>query len=152
MEIAIIGAGGVGGYFGAKMARAGYDVLFVARGEHLKAIRANGLHIKSIHGDFSVNPARVTDKVSDLGKSDYILLGMKAWQVTEVARELKGVIKEDATILPLQNGVMAFDELSQELGSGHIINGLCRIFSKIESPGVISHLGFDPVIIFGECG
>jgi 2-dehydropantoate 2-reductase len=150
MEIAIIGAGGVGGYYGAKMANAGYNVLFVARGEHLKAIRANGLQIKSIHGDFSVNPARVTDKVSDLGASDFILLGMKAWQVTEVARELKGVIRDDATILPLQNGVMAFDELSAELGTSHIINGLCRIFSKIESPGVITHLGFDPVIIFGE--
>lgn len=150
MEIAIIGAGGVGGYFGAKMANAGYNVVFVARGEHLKAIRANGLQIKSILGDFSVNPARVTDKVSDLGGADFILLGIKAWQVIEVARELKGVIKADATILPLQNGVMAFDELAQELGSAHIINGLCRIFSKIESPGVISHLGFDPVIIFGE--
>jgi 2-dehydropantoate 2-reductase len=150
MEIAIIGAGGVGGYYGAKMAKAGYNVLFVARGEHLKAIRENGLQIKSIHGDFSVNPARVTDKVTDLGGSDFILLAMKAWQVAEVAQELKGVIKADATILPLQNGVMAFDELSHELGSAHIINGLCRIFSKIESPGVISHLGFDPVIIFGE--
>jgi 2-dehydropantoate 2-reductase len=150
MEIAIIGAGGVGGYYGAKMANAGYDVLFVARGEHLKAIRTNGLQVKSIHGDFSVNPAKVTDKVSDLAGSDFILLGMKAWQVSGVARELKGVIKSDATILPLQNGVMAFDELAQELGSAHIINGLCRIFSKIESPGVISHLGFDPVIIFGE--
>ena len=150
MEIAIIGAGGVGGYYGAKMAEAGNDVLFVARGEHLKAIRANGLQIKSILGDFTVNPARVTDKLSDLGGADYILLAMKAWQVTEVARDLKGVIKADATILPLQNGVMAFDELAQELGSAPVICGLCRIFSKIESPGVISHLGFDPVIIFGE--
>jgi len=150
MEIAIIGAGGVGGYYGAKMANAGYNVLFVARGEHLKAIRAHGLQIKSIDGDFSVNPARATDKVSDLGGADFILLGTKAWQVTEVARELKDIIKADATILPLQNGVMAFDELAQELNSTHIINGLCRIFSKIESPGVITHLGFDPVIIFGE--
>jgi len=150
MEIAIIGAGGVGGYYGAKMANAGYNVLFVARGEHLKAIRTNGIQIKSILGDFSVNPARVTDKISDLGEADFILLGMKAWQVTEVAMELRGVIRTDATILPLQNGVMAFDELALELGSDHVINGLCRIFSKIESPGVISHLGFDPVIIFGE--
>ncbi len=75
MEIAIIGAGGVGGYYGAKMANAGYDVLFVARGEHLKAIRANGLQIKSIHGDFSVNPARVTDKISDLGGCRFYFAG-----------------------------------------------------------------------------
>jgi 2-dehydropantoate 2-reductase len=150
MEIAIIGAGGVGGYYGAKMANAGYDVLFVARGENLKAMRANGLQIKSIHGDFSVNPVRVTDKISDLGGADFILLAMKAWQVREVARDLKGIIREDATILPLQNGVMAFDELARELGSAHSINGLCRIFSKIESPGVIAHLGFEPIIIFGE--
>jgi 2-dehydropantoate 2-reductase len=150
MEIAVIGAGGVGGYYGAKMASAGYDVLFVARGENLKALQANGLQVKSIHGDFSVNPVRVTDKISDLGGADFILLAMKAWQVREVARDLKGVIREDATILPLQNGVMAFDELAQELGPAHSLNGLCRIFSKIESPGVISHLGFEPIIIFGE--
>ncbi len=150
MEIAIIGVGGVGGYFGAKMARAGYDVIFVARGEHFRAIRENGLQIKSIHGDFSVNPARVTDKLMDLQGADFILLAVKAWQVTGVARELNGVIGDDTTILPLQNGVMAFDELAQELGGARIINGLCRIFSKIESPGVITHLGFDPTIIFGE--
>jgi len=150
MEIAIIGAGGVGGYFGAKIAKAGYNVLFVARGEHFKAIRENGLRIKSAQGDFSVNPAKVTDKISDLAGSDFILLGVKAWQVTEVARQLKNVIRDDSTILPLQNGVLAFEELATELGSMHIINGLCRIFSKIEAPGVISHLGYDPMIIFGE--
>ncbi len=150
MELAIIGAGGVGGYYGAKMANAGFDVLFVARGQNLKAMQANGLQIKSILGDFSVNPVRVTDKISELGSADFILLAMKAWQVREVAHDLKGVIREDATILPLQNGVMAFDEITQELGSIYSLKGLCRIFSKIETPGVISHLGFDPVIIFGE--
>jgi 2-dehydropantoate 2-reductase len=150
MEIGVIGAGGVGGYFGAKLAISGYDVVFLARGENLKAMRHHGLKIKSIHGDFSVNPVRVTDKYGDLADAEFILLSTKAWQVREVAESLKGIIRKDAVVLPLQNGVMAYEELSGVLGSEHALQGLCRIFSKIEAPGVILHMGFDPLIIFGE--
>jgi 2-dehydropantoate 2-reductase len=150
MQIAVVGTGGVGGYFGGKMAHAGYDVTFIARGEHLKTIRKNGLKIKSINGDFMVNPAKVTDKISDIGDANWVILGVKAWQVTEVAKELSGIITADTTILPLQNGVLAVDELSAELGRSHVIGGLCRIFCKIESPGIINHLGIEPTIIFGE--
>jgi 2-dehydropantoate 2-reductase len=150
MKIAVIGTGGVGGYFGGKIAHAGYDVTFLARGEHLKAIRENGLRIKSIHGDFTVNSVKVTDNIGDIGYSDLIILGVKAWQVMKIARELNPIIKDETTILPLQNGILAVDELSAELGSHHVIGGLCRIFSKIESPGIINHLGIDPTILFGE--
>jgi 2-dehydropantoate 2-reductase len=150
VKFAVIGTGGVGGYFGARIANAGYPVTFVARGEHLKAIRSNGLRIKSINGDFSVHPARVTDQVGDTSDATHFILGMKAWHVAGVARELRNIIRPDAVILPLQNGVSAFDELAAEIDASHILQGLCRIFSKIESPGVINHLGFDPVIIFGE--
>jgi 2-dehydropantoate 2-reductase len=150
MKIAVIGAGGVGGYFGGRIARAGYDVTFIARGEHLKAIRQNGLMIRSINGDFIVNPVKVTDQISDISDANYIIFGVKAWQVTNVARELRNTIKQGSTILPLQNGVLAVEELSAALGISHVVGGLCRIFSKIESPGIISHLGMEPSILFGE--
>ena len=150
MRIAVVGTGGVGGYFGGKIAHAGYDVTFIARGEHLNAIRRNGLRIKSINGDFTVKQVNATDDLSCVGNTDLLILGVKAWQVTEVARDLRRFIKAGATILPLQNGVLAAEELSAELNPSQIIGGLCRIFSKIESPGIISHLGIDPAILFGE--
>lgn len=111
MKIAIIGTGGVGGYFGGKLADAGYDVGFLARGEHLKAIRSNGLQIKTIKGDFYLKTVRASDKIKDLGISDLIILGVKAWQVKEIANELLEIIDENSMILPLQNGVLAIDDL-----------------------------------------
>lgn len=150
MKIAIIGMGGVGGYFGGKIAQAGRDVTFVARGEHLKAIRDHGLIVKSIKGNFTIFPAKVTEKISDLESPDLVILGNKAWQVKEVARELKHVLKPNSTVLPIQNGVLASEELQSVLEPKQAIAGLCRIFSKIEAPGVISHYGIEPEIIFGE--
>lgn len=150
MKIAVVGTGGVGGYFGGRMAHAGYDVTFMARGEHMKAIRKNGLKVNSIKGDFLVYPAKVTDKISDITNADWIILGVKAWQVMDVAKEFKKSLKTGATILPLQNGVLAAEELSAELGRDHVIGGLCRIISKIDAPGVICHLGIEPAILFGE--
>lgn len=150
MKIAIIGTGGVGGYFGGKLAQAGMDVTFVARGEHLKAIREKGLVVKSIKGDFIIHPAKVTDRISGLESPDLVILGIKAWQVKEVAQELKPVLKADSTVLPLQNGVLASEELQSVLDTGQVIAGLCRIISKIEAPGIISHFGIEPEIVFGE--
>jgi 2-dehydropantoate 2-reductase len=150
MKIAILGTGGVGGYFGGKLAKAGYEVTFLARGAHLDAIRKNGLQIKSSSGDFSIHPVRITDRIAEIGTVDLIILGVKAWQVKEMAREMKRILTSHTTVLPLQNGVLAMDELAGELDSQHIAGGLCRIFSKIESPGVISHMGVEPVILFGE--
>jgi 2-dehydropantoate 2-reductase len=150
MEIGIIGCGGVGGYFGAKLARAGNNVTFVARGEHLNAIRANGLYIKSIDGDFKIEPANITDNPRLLSGCELIILGIKAWQVKEIGSQLSKIINTKAIVLPLQNGVLAAEELSMYIPQYHIIGGLCKIFSKIESPGVINHMGLVPTIIFGE--
>ncbi len=150
MKTAIIGTGGVGGYFGGKIANAGFDVTFLARGEHLKAIQSNGLKVKSISGDFSVYPARATDKVEEIGFADLIILGVKAWQVRPIAKELKAIVKKNTMVLPLQNGVLAADEVEEALGRDHVIGGLCRILSKVEAPGVIHHSGVDPMIVFGE--
>jgi 2-dehydropantoate 2-reductase len=150
MKITIIGTGGVGGYFGGRMVRAGNDVTFIARGQHLKAIQTTGLTVKSILGDFKLDKVKSTDKISDVSEADLIILAVKAWQVKDVATELRPIIKESAMVLPLQNGVLAIDELKDKIEGKHILGGLCRIMSKIESPGIIDHFGIEPAIIFGE--
>ena len=150
MKIAIIGTGGVGGYFGAKLAQAGNEVTFLARGEHLKAIQKNGLTVKSILGDFRVENIKATDKISNIEKPDLVIISVKAWQVKEIGEELKPILKSDTTIIPLQNGVLAADELMENIDRKHILGGLCRIISKIEAPGVINHFGVTPTIVFGE--
>ncbi len=150
MKIAIIGTGGVGGYFGGKLAQAGNDVTFIARGEHLKAIRNSGLTVKSILGDFKIENVKATDKITDLDKPDLIILGVKAWQIKEIRTDIKTIMQPNTLVLPLQNGIMAADELSEKIDKKNILGGLCRIISKIESPGVIKHLGVKPTIVFGE--
>ena len=150
MKIAIIGTGGVGGYFGAKLAQAGNDVTLLARGEHLKAIQKNGLTVKSILGDFRVENIKVTDKISNIEKQDLVIISVKAWQVKEIGAELKTILNNDTIIIPLQNGVLAADELAENIDRKHILGGLCRIISKIEAPGVINHFGVTPTIVFGE--
>ena len=150
MKIAIIGTGGVGGYFGAKLAQAGNEVTFLARGEHLKAIQKNGLTVKSILGDFRVENIKATDKISNIEKPDLVIISVKAWQVKGIGEELKPILKSDTTIIPLQNGVLAADELMENIERKHILGGLCRIISKIEAPGVINHFGVTPTIVFGE--
>jgi len=150
MKIAIIGTGGVGGYFGGKLAKAGYDVTFLARGEHLKAIQQNGLTVKSIKGDFKVDSVKATDRIDTIGLVDLVILGVKAWQVKDISYVLKTIIHKDTVVLPLQNGVLAVDELKESIKKENIIGGLCRIISKIDSPGVINHFGIEPTIVFGE--
>lgn len=150
MKVAIIGTGGVGGYFGGKIAKAGFDVTFLARGKQLEALQNNGLTVKSILGDFHVDSVQATDSISSIGKCDLVILCSKAWQLKEVLIDLKSILKDDSVILPLQNGVVAADELETVINKNNIIGGLCRIFSQIESPGVISHFGISPIIIFGE--
>ena len=150
MKTAIIGTGGVGGYFGGRLAQAGFDVTFIARGKHFEALKSDGLKVKSINGDFQIHPVKCVDQISDLGHPDLIILGIKAWQIKDVAKELKSVIHNATTILPLQNGIMSAEELSAGLGAEHVLGGLCRIFSKIEAPGIIDHFGAEPSIVFGE--
>lgn len=150
MNIAIIGTGGVGGYFGGKLAQAGNNVPFIARGEHLRAIREKGLVVKSIKGDFIIQHAKATDKLSEIESPNVIILGIKAWQVKDIARQLKTFVKPDTTVIPLQNGVLASDELLSVLNKEQVVGGLCRIFSKIEAPGVINHFGIEPEIVMGE--
>jgi len=150
MKIAVIGAGGVGGYFGGKLANAGFDVTFIARGKHLEAIKQAGLKVKSRFGDFHVKPVNATADIKNINQADLIIVSVKAWQVKEIRDELARRIQPDTIILPLQNGILAAEELAERIDKKHIVGGLCRIFSKIESPGVIHHFGVEPTIVFGE--
>lgn len=150
MKIAIVGTGGVGGYFGGRLAQAGFDVTFLARGEHLKAILQNGLTVKSILGDFRLEQAKATHQIKMMGTVDLIIVSVKAWQVKEVAQELTSIMHPDTLILPLQNGVLAADELKESIKEEHILGGLCRIISKVDAPGIINHFGVEPHIVLGE--
>jgi len=149
MKIVVFGAGGVGGYFGGKLAKAGFEVTFIARGKTLEAIKNNGLKVKSILGDFEVHP-KVTDKVLEVKDADIIILAVKSWQIEDIAKQLKTVIKKSAMVLPLQNGADNADRLREILNPENVLAGLCKIVSKIESPGVINHFAFEPEIVFGE--
>jgi len=149
MKIVVIGTGGVGGFFGGKIAKAGYDVTFIARGKHLEAIATKGLKVKSIEGDFTVYP-KVIDKIGEVKNPDLIILGVKSWQVIEVAKQIKPILMKETMVLPLQNGADNADKLLSVLPKENVLAGLSRIVSKIESPGIINHFAFVPQINFGE--
>jgi len=150
MKIVVIGTGGVGGYFGGRLALAGNDVTFMARGTHLEAIRKNGLQVKSTMGEFTIKPAKVTDNYAVVSDTDLVLVCTKAWQVKEVAYFIAPFLNAETMVMPMQNGVLAVDELAKFIPQKNIIGGSCRIFSLIESPGVIAHKGIDPTVVFGE--
>jgi 2-dehydropantoate 2-reductase len=150
MRIAVLGTGGVGGYFGGRLAHAGEDVTFIARGEHLRAIKTSGLRVDNTSGDFVIFPAKATDDVNEIGEVDLVIVGVKAWQVPEAARAMKPLVRAKTTVLPLQNGVDAVSQLVAELGPANVIGGLCRIVSFVVAPGHIRHAGFTPSMIIGE--
>ncbi len=150
MRIAVFGTGGVGGYFGGRLAQAGEDVTFIARGEHLRAIQTNGLKVDSLNGDFVIYPAKATADVNEVGPADLIIVGVKAWQVPEAARAMKPLVGSNTTVLPLQNGVDAVAQLTAELRRDSVIGGLCKIVSLVVAPGHIRHAGFAPSIVIGE--
>ena len=151
MRIAVFGTGGVGGYFGGRLARAGHDVVFVARGAHLEAIRARGLRVDSILGDFVVAPAQATDDVSKIGEVDVILVGVKAWQVQEAAGAMRPLVGARTCVLPLQNGVEAAEHLAAELSPAAVLGGLCGVISFVAGPGHIRHTAErEPFVTFGE--
>ena len=150
MKIVVFGTGGVGGFFGGRLARAGEDVTFIARGEHLRAIKMSGLRVDSADGDFVIYPAQATDDVNEVGEVELVVLGVKAWQVPEAARAITTLVGAHTTVLPFQNGVDAVSQLVSQLGAESVIGGLCRIVSYVVGPGHIRHAGFEPSIIIGE--
>lgn len=150
MRIAIFGTGGVGGYFGGRLAQAGEEVIFIARGEHLQAMQNHGLRVDSVSGDFVVQPAQATDDPAQVGPVDVVLLGVKAWQVSQAAEAMRPMVGPETFVVPLQNGVDAPTQLAEVLGAEHVLGGLCRLISFVTGPGHIRHAGMEPFIEFGE--
>ena len=150
MKVCIFGAGGIGGYFGARLAQADIDVTFIARGAHLDAILADGLHVKSINGDFVVHPARATALPEAVGPVDVVLCCVKSWQVAEAADQMRALVGPQTLVIPLLNGAEAHDILARSLGAEHVLPGLCKLITMIDSPGHIRHAGAAPYLAFGE--
>ncbi len=150
MHIVIYGTGGVGGYFGTRLAQAGNDVTFIARGKHLEAIKQNGLQLKSSKGDYLVYPAKARATISEIADIDLILVCVKTWQVVEVAQKIKPVLNENTMVISLLNGVENEDTLCSIIDKKNLLAGLCKIVSKIEDYGIINHLSYEPTIVFGE--
>ena len=150
MRIAIFGTGGAGADFGAQLAHAGEDVVFIARGPHLQAIRTTGLRLDTSAGEIVIQPARVTDDPAQVGEVDVVLLGVKAWQVTEAAEAMRPMIGPETMVVPLQNGVEAQSQLAAQLGAWNALAGLCGTFSWVTAPGRIRSIGASHFINFGE--
>ena len=150
MNILIYGIGGVGGYFGGKLAQTGHNVTFIARGAHLEAIKKNGLTVKSVNGDFTAKPDLATDNLNEIPKPDLVILGVKSWQVSASAKALQPYLRPESVILPLQNGADNIEKLLKIVPKNQVLGGLCRIISYIKEPGVVEHPAFEPNVIFGE--
>jgi len=150
MKIAVVGVGGVGGYFGGRLAQAGVDTTFIARGATLEALRTRGLRVDSIHGDFHLEQVNATDDPASVGPVDAILMTVKAWQVPEAAKNLGPMLGPDTMVVPLENGVDTPDVLEGIVGREHVVGGLCAIVSFIAAPGHIKHVAYDPFVVFGE--
>ncbi len=150
MRIAVFGTGGVGGYFGGRLAAAGEEVTFIARGATLAALREHGLIVDSVKGDFAVRPAAATDDPRQVGAVDAVLLAVKAWQVAEAAARLHPLLGPGSVVVPLENGVEAPGELVAALGPGAVAGGLCQIVAFQVAPGHVRHAGLEPAIAFGE--
>ncbi len=149
MRIAIFGTGGAGGYFGASLAHAGEEVIFIARGAHLQAIREQGLHVERAVGEIVVR-SQATDDPAQAGAVDAVLVGVKTWQVTDAARAMRPMVAPRTVVVPLQNGVDAAAQLTAVLGAKHVLSGLCGTISRVVSPGHILSLGETNFIKFGE--
>jgi len=149
-KIAVMGTGSVGGYFGARLAAAGNDVTFIARGGHLAAIRAHGLRVASANGDMHIHPARVTDNLAVVGPVDVVFFTVKSWDTENAAEAIKPIVTSQTAVVPLQNGVEAIDRLAAVLGPAPVLGGSAYIAAVIAEPGSIKHTGTMARIVFGE--
>ena len=151
MKILMMGAGGVGGLFGGRLAHAGCDVTFVARGAHLAAMREHGLLIESeAHGNTLIKPVSVTDDALTAGTPDLIIFGVKLWDTAAVAKALLPIVGPHTAVLSLQNGVVKDDILGGIFGAKALMGGVAYVGTHIARPGVIHQVGTLQRLVFGE--
>lgn len=150
MRIAILGPGGVGGYFGGRLAAAGEDVTFIARGAHLKAIRDTGLRVESANGDFHVHPARATDDPATVGPVDAVLFAVKLFDTEAAAAFARPLVGPDTVVVNLQNGVESEAITAGILGSDRVMGGVAYIAAVIAEPGLVRQTGAFSRLVFGE--
>jgi 2-dehydropantoate 2-reductase len=150
MRIAVVGAGGVGGGFGAALAKAGASVVFIARGAHLAAMKAAGLKIQGGRGETHVMPTEATDDPATVGAVDIVLFCVKLWDVESAGAHIKPLIGPDTAVIPLQNGIDAAERLIPILGRNAVMGGVAQISASIAAPGVIQQVGTFMRMIFGE--
>jgi 2-dehydropantoate 2-reductase len=150
MKIMVMGTGGVGAYYGGLLAQQGNDVTFIARGAHLQAMRANGLQVKSIFGDFTVSPVKATDNPAEVGDVDLILFCVKTYGTEEAVEAIRPAVGKQTSVLSLQNGVDAAERIGKGIGLEHVLGGATWLSSAVESPGVIRQISQFRRIVFGE--
>jgi len=150
MHIAVVGTGGVGGYFGGRLAQAEQDVVFLARGAHLRTIQEHGLQVESVDGDFVIRRAQATDNPVRIGPVDLVLLAVKSWQVPQAIETMRPLIGTETFVVPLLNGVGAPEQLATGFGARRGLGGLCGLFSSVVGPGHIRNVFPRPFVTIGE--
>ena len=150
MRIAIMGTGGVGGYYGGLLSQQGQEVIFIARGAHLQAINQKGLYVKSVHSDFLVSPAQATADPAEVGPVDLILFTTKTYHTDVAARAIQPMVGPDTAVMPLQNGIDAAERIGAYVGKEHLVGGVTWISAAIEAPGVIGQYSQFRRVVLGE--
>ncbi|MGH6663969.1 MAG: ketopantoate reductase family protein [Pseudolabrys sp.] len=141
MRIAVMAAGAVGGYFGARLAAAGQDVFFIARGAHLDAMRKDGLRVESVHGDVHLPKPNATDDPKSVGPVDIVLFAVKLWDTEKGAEAARPLIGPDTKVITLQNGVDSYERIAPIIGKEHAVPGVTYVVTVIDRPGVIKQTG-----------
>jgi 2-dehydropantoate 2-reductase len=150
MKIAVIGTGGVGGYFGGRLAESGNDVWFLARGRHLQQMRRCGLKVKSRLGDILVKPVQATDDSAEIGPVDLVIIAVKLWDTDAAIEATKPLLGPDTSVVSLQNGIEAVERLVAAFGKARVLGGVCHIAAVISGPGIILHTGTMARMTIGE--
>src|ERR1700741_3478312 len=150
MRIAVIGAGGVGGGFGAALAKAGADVTFIARGAHLAAMKSQGVKVQGGRGETHLVPTKATDDPAEIGHVDIVLFCVKLWDVESAGERIKPLIGKGTAVIPLQNGIDSHERLLPIIGPEALMCGVAQISASITAPGVITQVGTFMRMIFGE--